>query len=217
MTRKRVACPLLLLCLVAGCGYSGGEALFVSGLFPRPKIVAELKLTDGAVAVLVDDFQELCYWPGATTMLADRVIEELRSHKAAGLLIPTSTVNRLRQSDAEFDEQSCAHIGRMLKAEQVLLIEVRSFYAAENPVEATAAARMSVAAKVINVLEEKDRRKVRLWPRGREGRIVQVELSAADVMRAGSRDGILRALTEALAEKIARHFYDRRMADFEKE
>lgn len=189
----------------------------MSGLFHRPKVKAEFKLTDGPVAVLTDDFQELCYWPGATTMLAERVIEKLRSHNAAKVLIPISRIRQARQLDPKFDERSCAEIGRILKVEQVLLLQVRSFYATENPVEASAAARMSVAAKVINVLEKNDATKVRLWPRSREGRVIGAELSAGDVTRARTRDGILRTLTEALAEKIARKFYDRPMDDFEKE
>ena len=207
---------LLMVVLLSGCGISGGEALFMSGLFHRPKVKAQYELTEGPVAVLVDDFQELCYWTGTTTMLADQVMEQLREHGAAKRLIPALSIKRLRQSDSKFDQRACTHIGRMLEAEQVLAIEVRSFYATENPVEANAAARMSVAVKVINALERKHPGKVRLWPKSRRGRIVEAELNAGAVTRAKTRHGILRALTGTLAEKIARQFYDRPMDDFEK-
>jgi len=199
----------------SGCGMAGGRAMYMAGLFRRPTIDAEFRFGKGPIAVVVDDFGEVCYWPGVSSALAERLILSLESNKAAKTIISNAAVNRLRKTDASFDEHSCARLGRLLGAEQVLLIEIRSFYASENPAESNAAARLGVAAKVINVLEKTDRRKVRLWPKSRDGRIVTTELSANDVSRAKTREGVLRELTTTAADNIVNFFHDRAMGDFE--
>ncbi len=216
-TAALVACVLAVGVMVStsACGMTAGRALFMSGLFSRPDVKAEFRFGDGPVAVVVDDFGEVCYWPGVASELTERVILSLESNKAAKKIISTDVVNRLRKTDPSFDEHSCARLGRLLGADQVLLIEIRSFYATENPEESHAAARLSVAAKVINVLEKKDRRKVRLWPKSRDGRIVTIELNANDVSRAKTREGVLRELTTTAADDIVKFFYDRSMGDFE--
>ena len=105
----------------------------------------------------------------------------------------------------------------MLGADQVVAIEVRAFRASVEVREVSAAARMSVALKVIDSREQLEGGRIRLWPTSRAGEIVVVEFSAATVTRAKTRARIVDKLATALAEKIARKFYDRPMADFEKE
>lgn len=189
----------------------------MTGVFKRPKVEAEFKLTDGRVAVIVDDFGELCHWPEAPGVLEQRVIDQLSKHNAAKSLISPTKVKTLRQSYPEFDKRGFRELGRLLGADQVVAIEVRAFRASVDVQEVTAAARMSVAVKVIDAREKAERGRVRLWPASRAGETLAVELNASQVTRAKTRDGILDKLASALAEKIARKFYDRRMADFEKE
>lgn len=210
-----ITVTLLALLQLAGCGFSGGQVLFMSGLFKRPTIEARFKLSDGPIAVLVDDFQEHCYWTETVDLLADAVIKQLRDNHAAAKLIPSSKVRRLRQSKPDFDERGCREIGRFLDAHQVLWLEVRSFYATVDPVESTAAARFSVAVKVINALEEKDRHKVRLWPKGRSGELIEIELSGGDIAVAKTRPAIARKLAEKMAQKVVASFHDRPMPDFD--
>ncbi|NOS99742.1 MAG: hypothetical protein HOP29_03855 [Phycisphaerales bacterium] len=188
----------------------------MSGLFKRPTIEAGFEFGEGPVAVLVDDFQEQCYWPGATHLLAEKVVQALLDQNVAKIVIPASHMHQLRQGDPDFDEKSAAAVGRLVNADQLLLLEIRSFDATETPTEASAAARMSVAAKVINVLENNDRAKVRLWPRSHEGEVIEADITAAAITRAKSREAILDELTKALAERVVRRFYDRPMEDFEK-
>lgn len=213
---RPAATVVALLTTLAGCGYSGGEALFMTGLFHRPRIKAGIKLNEGAVAVLVDDLQEQCYWPEATTILADQVADELKKKRAVKVLIPATKLSRLRQSKPDFDELSARQVGELLGADRIITIDVREFFASVDPTESNAAARMTVAVKVVNPHEKKTRSKVRLWPRSPTGKIAHVELSAAAVTRAKTRVGILRALTGALAEKIVKNFYDRKQEDFER-
>lgn len=211
-----VAVIVFALTAFAGCGYSGGEALFMTGLFKRPTIDAGIKLNQGAVAVLVDDFQELCHWRETTTILAQEVAGEIKRKNVVSRLIPAARLSRLRQTRPDFGELSAREIGEQLDADRIITIDVREFFATVDPTEAHAAAHISVAVKVLNPREKKSRSKVRLWPKSPTGRIVQTELSAGQVTRAKTRRGILVALCHDLAEKIVKNFYDRKMEDFEK-
>jgi len=208
---------IVLVASLAGCGYSGGEALFMTGLFQRPKVKAEFKLTDGPVAVIVDDFGELCHWPEAPGVLEQRVVDELSKHHAATRLISPMKIKTMRQSYPEFDKRGFRELGRLLGADQVVAMEVRAFEASVEVRTIGAAARMSVAVKVIDAREQAEGDRVRLWPAGRAGETVAVELDGSQVNRAKTQDAILEKLATALAEKIARKFYERPMADFEKE
>ena len=207
---------LLPLAALGGCGYSGGEALFMSGLFKRPTIEAEFKLGAGPVAILVDDMNENCYWPEASTILAEQIAKQLQEHNAASVVIPHTAIRRLRQSYPKFDEMSYRKVAQLLKAERAIAVEVRSFFATDDPTSAAAAASMSVAIKVLDADPEAAKSKVRLWPRSPGGLAVQAQITAEKVARSKTRQEILEVLTEALAVKIVRNFYDRKMDDFEK-
>ncbi len=212
-----LASRILAGCVLAaaGCGYSGGEALFMTGLFKRPTVEAEFKLTDQPVLIVVDDFQEHAYWPETTTVLAEEIAKELKRAEAAQQIVPAARIKRVRQAHPDFDERSTREIGELLGADQVIAVEIRAFHASVDPTQASAAARISVAVKVINVLEKKSRSKVRLWPPSPEGRVVYAELSAARVTEEKTRKAIIKALTAALAEKVVKNFYDRKVEDFE--
>jgi hypothetical protein len=212
LTTLLAACASLF---ASGCGVSGGQALFMFGLFDRPEIEAKFKLGEGPVVVLVDDFQELCFWPETPGVLATKTTEELDNKDAAKILISPTKVRQLRQTAPDFDEWGAREIGRKLDADQVLWLQITDFDAAEDAHEVHNAARITVTLKVINALEETDRNKVRLWPPERDGRIVDVEIGAGAVTRAKNRAGIVDALCEKLAEKVVKNFYDRLMEDFE--
>lgn len=201
--------------LTVGCGYSGGEALFMSGLFKRPEVKAKFELTDGPVAVLVDDMQEVCYWPEGKRILAEAVLEELEKTGAAERLVPASKVSRVRQTNADFEQRGCREIGQLVGAHQVVWVRLESFFASEDPTETHSAARMGVTVKVINALEDRDPTKVRLWPKSPSGHAVHAELSGARVVEAKTRRAILQALSEELATALVKDLRDRPMEDFE--
>lgn len=214
-TRLATACLFASL-LIPGCGYSTGEFLFMTGLFNRPTVKAEFKFSDGPVAIVVDDFQEHCHWPEAKDALAKHIAKELKEHNVVRKLIPQSKTRRLRQTRSNYDELPTREIGELLGAQHVLAIQVEVFRASLDPFEASGAAHMTVTAKVINVLEKKNRSKVRVWPKSPAGKPHFAELSASEVTTEKKRAAILNALTAKLAKKIVRNFYDRKMEDFER-
>lgn len=203
------------LALPFGCGVSGGVLLFHSGMVKSPTTAAEFKLAHGPVLVLVDDFDELLDTPERRIQFARQLSDELVTRKAAQTTIRPDIVNDLRREQRDFDQRGCREVGRMAHAEQVVWLRVRDFYAGEEASERGEAAKVTVAVKVINALEEKDKLKVRLWPSSYAGSPVAVELTVGEVGRAGSRDAVTKALGTKLAGQVAKLFYDHSLEDFE--
>lgn len=201
---------------VCGCGFSQGQLLYFMADWQGPKVEAEFQLTrEGPVLILVDDLQERLSSPRSGTTLAKQLAKELETNRAVDRLVPQAKLGALRRQHQDFDQISCREIGEQAGAHQVLYLEVRDFYAEPEVEDAGGAARISVAVKVINVLEKKDRDKVRLWPAERDGRVVSADLDAAAVMQAKTPNAISDRLTRELAAKLARLFYDHRVADAE--
>lgn len=217
MSRLRSAILLLaFLGILTGCGQTGGAALFMFGLFDRPTIEAEYEFGDGLVAVLVDDPFDTCFWSEVPHELTSAMVTEMDETKAAKDLVSPSKITRLRQLTPDFEERGAREVGKLLGADEVLWVEIQSFYASEDPDDVTRAARISLVIKVINANED-ERTKVRLWPESPAGYPIEVELGAGSVARAKTRKGIVKALSTEVADRIVKRFHDHKMEDFEKE
>jgi len=210
------AIGLSVVTILPACTYSGGEWLFMLG-FGSQRAKAKFHLTDGPVMILVDDPGQRVDWPPALTHLFDELSQQLLRNKAAKRIVPRETVERLRQSITNFEKRGCREIGEMAAAEQVLWLEVREFLATEDFADASAAAYLSVAVRVIHAAEKKERTRVRLYPESPSGQILTVTLDGATVSMAKTKDGIARKLGELLADKTAKLFYDHKLGDFERE
>ncbi|HEY3243034.1 MAG TPA: hypothetical protein VGM03_06745 [Phycisphaerae bacterium] len=206
--------PIVALLLCTGCGMQSGILLFHSGLLKSPNVQAEFKLTDGPVLVLVDDFEEMLESPEARNLLGQLLSQELVDKGAVKKIVRPEVVDDLRRKEREFDKRGCREVGRLAKADQVVWMRVRDYYAGEEAADRGEAAKITVAVKVINALEEKDKSKVRLWPASYDGSQVSVELTVGEVGRAGTREAIAKALCTKLAGRVAKLFYDHPMEDF---
>ncbi|MHC4236012.1 MAG: hypothetical protein ACYSUQ_12925 [Planctomycetota bacterium] len=203
--------------LCGGCaGYSQGQWLYMLGFGQGRKGEAEFKLTrEGPVVILVDDFEQQIDSPRTRTVLANRLARELGDNQAVKEVVPQERLENQRRRNANFEEISCREVGEMLGAHQVLHMTVREYYAPRDVEETSAAARMTVAVKVLNALEKENKAKVRLWPTQREGRIVSAELNANEVVRAKTPDAVSKLLAAKLAEQVAKLFYEYPLDDFE--
>lgn len=217
--RYVLLCALTVFSLmpIIGCGFSGGQALFMMG-FGRGKMVeAKFRFTEQPVLIFVDDYMERITWPAAKFDLTDQLAQELLRKEGAKKIIPFETIQRLQQSNPDFERKSVRQIGEIAGAEQVLWLEIQQFFVSEEIFESSEAAFITATVKVIDVLEKKSRSKVRLWPKGMEGYPVRASLPSSDVQRLKTRDAISKELTLEFSEKIAKLFYDHRLGDFEKE
>ncbi len=202
------------LALCSGCGYSQGQMLYFLGIGQGQKVEAEFLLTkDGPVAILVDDFEERLLTPRTRTDLSNQLATQLKQNKAAREVIPAAEMVRLRREHDDFDERGCREVGRLAQAHQVIWLQVRDYLGDPDPEDASSAARMTIAVKVINALEEKDPLAVRLWPAERDGRIVTTDLDAATVVRLKTPRAISGELSAKITEEVARFFYDHRLEE----
>lgn len=203
--------------LSGGCGYSQGALLYMLGVGKRPMVDAKFELGDGPILILVDDPAGRVDWLPAIRYLTDELGQELIKREATGKVIPRETLDRVRRRHVEYGKLTCREIGELTKAQQVLWLEVKEFFAEEVFLEPKNAAYFAVSVKVINPAEKKDRRRVRLWPKSPRGYFATLSLDGITVARAKTKDAIARELAKALAVDIARLFSEYRPGDFERE
>lgn len=210
-------CCLLVTPTLIGCTYSGGELLYLLGVGRGELIEAKFTLTEGPVLILIDDPMHRIDWPLMPRNLFDQLAQQLLKNEAATKLIPRQTLDQLRQSDADFSKRGCREIGELVGAEQVLWVEVLDFLAEEEVTETHTAAFLTVAVKVINVLETKSASRVRLWPQNPRGQVASVSMTGSEVAMAKTKKAISKELASRAADAIAKFFYKHRLTHFERE
>ena len=210
----QAACLLLILLLPTGCGFSGGQALYMLGVGKGQKVEAKFHLTEGPLLILFDDLDRVDV-PTFEMHLHDAVSQELLKHKAAQKIIPYDTIQHLRRTWPEFPDRGAREIGVKAQAEQVLWLEVQDFALSRESFDPERAAIITVSVKVINPLEAKDKSNVRLWPSTHAGHLISASLSAPEVTLCQNDQVLSRKLSLELADKIAKLFYDRRLEDTE--
>ncbi len=215
--RRALMIALVCVPVIAGCGKSQGELLFMLGLGQGQEVEAKFRLTEGRVLILLDDASQRVGWPSTMRTLFDDLAQELLSHEAASKIIPHQTVQHLRQSTPELDRLGAREVGELVGAEQVLWIEVQDYLGESQIREATNAAYFTVTVKVLDVLETTKRTRVRLWPSSSKGRLVSVSLDGSEVVTKKTKDAVAKELAHRLAIRIAKLFYDYRLGDFERE
>jgi hypothetical protein len=206
---------LLTLLPIAGCGRQAGGLLYFLGYGRGQKIPAQFELPEGKILILVDDTEALAELPQTRELLVQYVGEELLAHKAADQVISPRAVNRLRQSDPEFERRSAHQIGRKVEADTIVWLQVRDFFAPVEVEDTSAAARMSVSVIVLDATEAADATKVRLWPPGREGHLESLELTSNQVNALKGNDAVAKKLAEKLSRQVARLFYKHTVGEVE--
>lgn len=219
---SKIPSPLALLLFVpalasTGCGHSQGALLYMLGFGQGKKIPAKFVLTETPIMILVDDVTHRINSPLVRRQLVNDLSQELLRNEAAKRIVPLATVEHLRQTLPRFEQRGGREIGELGGAEQVIWIQVQDFRALEQIEEVTAAAFFSVTIKVLNVLEKKNRRRVRLWPTSPNGHPIIVLMTGSEVAIEGTRARIGKELTKRLATNIAKLFYEHRLGDFERE
>lgn len=166
--------------------------------------------------VFVDDVHERLDYPAARRYIWDDVSQELLRTKAAVRVVPLETEESLRRTLPDFPRRGCREIGELAGADQVLWIEIQDFLAEEMIVDARDAAYLSATVKTLNVLEKKERNRVRVWPESPDGQHLTVSMTGAAVAQAKSKDGIAKELSAKLAVQVARLFHDHELLEFER-
>lgn len=194
---------------------SQGAALYMLGFGARETVKAEFRLTEEPILILVDDFGESIDWPPAPNYLVDELGKLLIKEKGANRIIPNRTLKNLRRSRPDYSELPAQKIGGLCGAEQVLWLEVDSYFGDEEFYEPTHAAWFAVTVKVLDVNQRDEKSRVRVWPTGPNGHYVGVALDGSKVSELQTKDEIAKELAHQLAAEISKLFTDYVPGDFE--
>lgn len=201
------ACALLLTA-ATGCQQIGAMLAVASG---GDTIEAEYKLPEGLVAVVVDEPEPLGVTPEAIAAFHKTFEETLEANKIKTRIVPLAEVQRLQQTETNYEELSVRQLGEKLGAQQVLYVRVKYWALKENPEDVQYAGRWRVGVKIVSTERKSD---VRLWPRdGAEDRTIEVKTdpSLDDSLAAPVR--VAEQLARKLGKKVAQYFYDHKPLD----
>ncbi len=185
----------------AGCQQMAALLAVAAGGDTTP---AEVRLTDGPLVLLVDDPDQLGVVPDAIRALYDETKAELSSHDVNDRLIGWDAVQRLRESESDFDEMSIRKIGETLGAEQVIYLRVKYWATRETPTDPQFKGTWRVGMKIISTERKPD---VRLWPKDATDRTIVVETDPELTDARSAETQVARTLGRKLARAVARHFY----------
>lgn len=198
----------LLLPAVVGCQQIAAVLAVASG---GDTVDAEYKLPEGLLAVVVDEPEPLGVTPEAIATFHKTFEETLSANKIKTRIVALAEVQRLQQTETNYEELSIRQLGEKLGAEQVLYVRVKYWALKENPEDVQYAGRWRVGVKIVSTERKSD---VRLWPRdGAEDRTIEVKTdpSLDDSLAAPVR--VAEQLARKLGKKTAQYFYDHKPLD----
>jgi len=199
-------CPLALagLMTLAGCGKLG--ALFTPN--PRPLIPAQFKLPAGKAALLIDAHMVRLNGAAIKETIAETIIRELQSQRSARKVrfIPYQRLRSVETESPEGKKYSIQHIGRQLKADFVIYVNITQFDLQSDPESPLILPAAQANVKVFDVNAGE-----RLWPIEQGGRAVQVRgRRETETLENANRREWSTKLADMLAVKIAQQFYPHR-------
>jgi len=176
-----------------------------SGLVPEPKVKPQFRLTQGKVAILIDDPFGLLPRSEMVADLHAALVEQLLAHKASGPIVPYEKLAELERREPDFERMSIRQIGERIGAEQVLHVTIRAF--SIGP-QAELGVYKGLAKAAVKVCTTARRRQVRLWPTDEMGHPVEVRQPIAQGDSAEQAREYAGALIRGLAARIAMLFYE---------
>ncbi|MDD4892133.1 MAG: hypothetical protein PHU85_19595 [Phycisphaerae bacterium] len=202
----RLALLALLPLLLGGCNIGAAIGL----MFYDPQEKAEYKLAKGPLLVVVEDYAGSGGDPTIRYHLTRTISDQLTKEGVNKQIIPDKTLWDFQKShpvSARWDERK---LGKELKAEQVVHVQMEPYIVAPTATDPGEYARLAATVRVIDV-ETGDQ----LWPLEGKGREVNFELPPADLHGVQPGAELKRDLAKGLGDKIAKLFYWHRLTDTE--
>jgi len=192
------------LVVVAGCQpFAWILTKTIGPWVPEAESKAEYSFEGKSVLVLVDtkgtSLSEA--FPRLESVLAEEVLKVLEDHHATGPLVPAHSVEAARRAQPDFDQWTVVQVGQYFNVDLVLHIQLSEFRLRDSP-ESTVFSGYGEA--VVQVVSTESAGRV--WPVLASARIIRVEsVPGAEPEEATEAEQVL---TEGLADKIARHFFN---------
>lgn len=186
----------------AGCNIVGPAVLL---LHPPIKEPAEVELTEGRLALLVEYARSREENPVFTRAFHDRLQEVLREQKLPTTFISQDEVARARRAHPDFARWNLQQIGRELDADQVLYARVEQLRLRDDAVGLIVTPEVQLRLMLIDVHA---RDKPRLWPDETEGRLVKRGRPSQEATDPVMVDAETTKLARDTAWVVAKYFYE---------
>jgi len=181
--------------------------MYHMGLVKADAIPAEFTLPKAPLLILVDDDWDLVHPRTANDALVDALAKELKARGLIDRVTTNEELARLRQSEPNFERRGAREVGRLAKADTVLWLKVVRFTLEDDLEMAVSYAHFAVIVKVLDARAD-ERDAVRLWPKGREGKLVEAKVSPHDIRNCKSIREAHTVVAGRLASEIAKLFYE---------
>ena len=199
-----VLLPVTLL--ATGCSQIGAMMYF-AGVGQNQKTPAEYQLPKKPLLILVDDDFDLIHPPIARDVLMEAVAQQLREHELADKITSSEELAKIRQVTPDFDKVTATGLGKKVNAEVVLWLQVTRFTLPDELEAAVVPSFFGVSVKVLDVKATK-RDEVRLWPKEREGKVVEATISPHELQNCKNVREAHTVMAQALAVDVAKLFYE---------
>lgn len=167
-------------------------------------INAKYKLTEGRLAVIMDDREGLLVVPATYRDTYEKLEQEFTANKVLARVVPFDEWQKLRKSPA-YDSMSIREIGEKLGADEVLYMKVTDFRLRREPGAPLFQGRFAVRVSVLSTERKRD---VRKWPQQEGGEEVVGETKPESSEGDTTSNDVARELATDVATKVAKLFYD---------
>jgi len=212
--RTALVLPVLtaMACLIGatGCGGTMGAWAYWFAPVPEQEVKAEYKLEKSRLLILVDGDKGWLPDPAIQSTLTNELIKEFEEHNVSHLTVPYEQIVQLRKKDPKFERRGAREVGKDLKADQVLHLNVHKFTLHDEVVAPAFKGKFVLSVKVLSTSAEKAD-DVRLWPSSSEGTSVEVTTDLHIGKGQTYNDELTRRLCTEMAEKVAKLFYDHKI------
>ena len=193
--------------MMTGCvGQQAGAFLLKTGLVKPQKKPVTFELPKKPLLILVDDDRDLAQPRQVCDLLVDALAQELRNHELVERVTTNEELAKVRQTEPNFDKRGAREIGRMVKADVVLWLNITRYSLPEELEWSASPAYFGVSVKLINAQAER-RDDVRMWPTTPEGKIIEVKIAPHAIHKCKTIKEAQQVMAESLAAEIAMLFY----------
>jgi hypothetical protein len=197
----------VLLAGASGCGPTWGAWLYIFELYPAQKKAAEFKLPKTSYLVLVDDDKDLIQPSAAKDALVDEVARRLKEHEIAEKVTTNEELAQLRAAEPKFNERGARELGQLAHAGTVLWLNTIRFDLNNDLEMLVNPGKWAVMVRVLDSNAEKAD-DVRLWPKEREGKLVESMVSAHELRKCKTIKEAHELMAANLADEITKLFYE---------
>ncbi len=190
--------------LAGGCA----AAAFTTTLFPPEKVPAKYEFdVKSKLLVLVEDPRHLADKTSLRTQLSEIMIQEFEDRGLVERVIPLHQLMNLAAASDNFHALSTAEVGKKLKADVVLYVEIKDFALRDDPNSPFWHGKLSTEIKVVSVKEG------RLWPKDLPEGYPPPRVDTGSVSGEGTlryEQHLVQTMAEEMGGNIMKLFYTHR-------